>query len=162
MVHQNSKNGVRTVPEGFHTVTPFLVVENAAGLIEFIEKAFGGKQTFNMKMDDGKIMHATVTVGDSTIMICDRMDESHAHNAMLYLYVDDVDAMYKKALAQNATKIHEPTKEFYGDKAGAIKDPWGNTWWIATHVEDVDTEELDRRSKIVLEEQKERRQEVHS
>jgi PhnB protein len=161
MEKQGTVKSTKAVPEGYHTVTPFLIVENASGLIQFIEKAFGGKQTYITKQDDGKIMHATATIGDSTIMVCDVMEGMPVQTAMLYLYLPDVDRVYKNALQANATSVHEPSDEFYGDRAGAVKDQWGNIWWIATHVEDVDEKELERRKNIVLNERKEKRQAVH-
>jgi PhnB protein len=161
-MEKTSRKSVRAVPEGFHTVTPYLVVDNAAGLIDFIQKAFDGKQTFIHKADDDRIMHATVTIGDSTIMISDTMEGMPAQTAMLYLYLEDVDNVFRKAVKAKATSIHEPKNEFYGDRAGAVKDEWGNVWWISTHVEDVDPQELERRSKQVQREQKEKGDEVHA
>lgn len=145
---ETTKKGraVHAVPQGFHTVTPYLVVDNAAGLIEFIKKAFNGKQTFRTDQGD-KIMHATVTIGDSTIMISDTMEGTGTHTAMLYLYMENVDAVYERALKAKGTSVREPRDEFYGDRAAAVTDQWGNTWWIATHIEDVDENELERRSK---------------
>jgi PhnB protein len=158
---ENKNKSVRPVPEGFRTVTPFLIVDNAAGLIDFIKQAFDGKQTFLMNDDDNKIMHATVKIGDSTIMLSDTMEGMPAQTAMLYLYVEDVDSLYQKALKAKATSVHEPTNEFYGDRAAAVKDKWGITWWIATHVEDVEQNELERRSKEVFKERREHPQHAH-
>lgn len=151
---------VRPVPEGYHTVTPYLVVDNAQGLIEFIKNAFNGNVTFLMKGDGDKIMHATVTIGDSIVMISDTMEGMEAQNAMLYVYLDDVDTVFQKAVKARATTVREPRTEFYGDRAGAVKDKWGNVWWIATHVEDVDQQELERRSSQAMKERKERGDEV--
>ena len=161
-VEKTKDKPVRAIPQGFHTVTPFLVVDNAAGLIEFIKSAFDGKQTFRMDENDGKIMHATVTIGDSTIMISDKMEGMEAQTAMLYLYVEDADALFKNALRAKATQIHEPTTEFYGDRAGAVKDSWGNIWWIATHVEDVEHNELKKRAEQAMKERKEKGDTVHA
>lgn len=153
---------VRAVPEGFHTVTPYLVVENAQELLEFVKNAFDAKQTFRMDRDDGKISHATVSIGDSTIMISDTMEGMQAQTCMLYLYLPDVDTVFKKAVQAKATTVHEPTTEFYGDRAGAVKDQWGNVWWMATHVEDVEQKELERRAEKVMKERKEKGHEVHA
>jgi PhnB protein len=161
-MEKTSKKAVRAVPEGFHTVTPFVVVENATRFMEFTEKAFNGKTTFVMKQDDQKVMHATVQIGDSIIMICDAMENAPAQPVVLYLYVEDADQLFKKATQQNATVLFEMENQFYGDRVGAVKDEWGNVWWIGTHVEDVDEKELERRSKIVLKERKEKGQEVHA
>lgn len=153
---------VNAVPKGFHTVTPFLIVDNAKELIDFMQQAFDAKQSFLMNDDRGKIQHATVTIGDSTIMISDTMESTPAQTAMLYLYLDNVDSVFKAALRAGSTSVHEPTNEFYGDRAGAVKDRWGNVWWMATHVEEVDNKELARRAERARKERSEKHEEVHS
>lgn len=154
---------VRAVPEGFHTVTPYLVVENATRYMEFIEKTFNGKITFVMKQpDDQKVMHATVQIGDSVVMLCDAMEGAPAQPVVLYLYVENADELFKKATQAKATVVHEMEDQFYGDRVGAVKDEWGNVWWIGTHVEDVEQKELEKRSKIVMKERKEKAREVHA
>lgn len=135
------------IPEGFHTVTPFLMVDNASGFIDFVQNAFGGKVTYKMKSDDGKVMHATVKVGDSTLMISDPTERYGPVTSMLHLYVNDVDTVYQRALKANATAIRQPTDEFYGDRSAGVKDQWGNQWWIATHIEDVSDAEMKKRMK---------------
>jgi PhnB protein len=152
---------VRAVPEGFETITPYLVLENAQQFIDFVKNAFNGEVTFISNRDDKKIMHATVKIGTSTIMLSDTMEGMGPQTAMLYLYLDDADAVFKKAIQAKATSIRELKTEFYGDRAGAVKDEWGNVWWIATHVEDVDPEELERRSQKAQEEQQRKGAEVH-
>jgi PhnB protein len=161
-MQRTDNNKVRAVPEGFHTVTPYLIVDGAAALIEFIKNAFDGKVTFITMEEDKRIMHATVQIGNSIIMISDTMEGMQAQTCMLYLYLDNVDAVFKKAVAAKGTVMHQPTDEFYGDRAGAVKDAWGNVWWIATHVEDVDETELERRAKKVRKERKEKGDEVHA
>ena len=161
-MEKNKSKSVRAVPEGLQTVTPYLVVDNAARLIEFMRNAFDGKVSFITKRDDNKIMHATVSIGSSTIMIADTMEGMEPHTAMLYLYLEDADKVFKKAIDSRATSVQEPKTEFYGDRAGAVKDEWGNVWWIATHVEDVAPEELDRRTKEALKERKVKETEVHT
>lgn len=153
---------VHAVPEGFHTVTPYLVVENAQGLLEFIENAFDGKVTSVAKTDDAKIMHATVSIGDSTLMVSDTMEGMEIQTAMLHLYLKDVDSVFKKAVEAQATAVREPRTEFYGDRSGGVKDKWGNLWWIATHVEDVDPEEMERRTVEAMKERKQQSGEVHA
>ncbi len=138
---------VKSIPDGFHTVTPFLILDQASRLITFIEQAFNGKTTSLMNTDDGKVMHATVRIGDSEIMVTDSMDRYPAGMAKLYLYVDDVDSTYQQALGAEGTSLREPTDEFYGDRSAGIKDPWGNEWWIAKHIEDVDPKEMKKRQK---------------
>lgn len=145
--NKNRKQQVKGLPEGFHTVTPFLVADGASELLDFIVKAFNGEVLFNMKMDDGKVMHATAKIGDSLIMVADTMDNMEPVTGMLYLYVDDVDATYQQALRANSTTIREPKDEFYGDRSGGVRDKWGNQWWIATKQEDVSMEELEKRQK---------------
>ena len=138
---------VNAIPEGMHTVTPFLIVNGAEKFIEFIKNAFNGEQTFIWKEDDGKVMHATAKIGDSIIMISDEMEGFKAMPSMLQLYVKDVDAQYKQALKAGGKSIREPKDEFYGDRSSGIKDAWGNQWWIATHQEDVGYEELKKRNE---------------
>jgi len=157
----NSKS-VRAVPEGFHTVTPYLIVDGAASLIEFIKNAFDGKVTFITLEENKRVMHATVQIGNSIIMISDTMEGMSAQTAMLYLYLDNVDAVYKKAITAKGTAVQPPKDEFYGDRAGAVKDQWGNVWWIATHVEDVDEAELDKRAKKASKEMEKKGSEVHA
>jgi len=158
----NKSKSVKAVPEGFHTVTPYLIVDGAAKFIDFLKSAFNAKQTFLMPAEGGKIMHATVTIGNSLVMISDSMEDMPPKPCMLYLYLDNVDATYKQAVAAKATSVHEPTDEFYGDRAGAVKDAWDNVWWIATHNEDVDDQELKRRAKKAQEERAKKGNEVHA
>ena len=149
---KNQKNtkkseSAKAVPEGMHSVTPYLVVDGASELIQFVEQSFNGKATGVMKTKDGKIMHAGVQIGDSQIMVSDATERYLPGTSRLYLYVDDVDVIYKKALDAKGVSLREPTNEFYGDRSAGVKDAWGNEWWIATHVEDVDDEEVRRRAK---------------
>lgn len=149
-MEKQSKNqkgkSVKAIPEGMHTVTPFLVVDGASELIRFIEQSFDGKTTSIMKTQDGKVMHASVLIGDSQVMVTDATEKYPAGSCRLYLYVEDVDDTYDKALKANGTSLREPTDEFYGDRSSGVKDAWGNEWWIATHVEDVDDEEMEKRA----------------
>ena len=141
-----SKKLVNPIPRGFHTVTPFLIVKNATGLLDFISKAFNGETTSIMKDPDGKVMHATARIGNSTVMVSDASDRFPSVSSMLYLYMDDVDVVYKKALNAGGQSLREPTDEFYGDRSAGVRDAWDNQWWIATHIEDVDEKELKRRA----------------
>jgi PhnB protein len=144
--NQKSKS-VKAVPEGMHSVTPYLVVDGANDLIQFIERSFGGKTMSIMKTKDGRVMHASVQIGDSQIMVSDSTEKYSAGASRLYLYVDDVDLIYQNAINANGISMREPIDEFYGDRSAGIKDAWGNEWWIATHVEDVDDEEMEKRAK---------------
>lgn len=138
---------VKPVPQGFHTVTPYLIVDGADDLIDFIENAFGGELTFMHRGEGDRVTHATVKIGNSTIMISDTMEGMKERTAMLYLYVDDVDSLYNQARKAKAEVIRELKDEFYGDRTACFKDRWDNTWWISTHVEDVGKEELEKRAK---------------
>jgi PhnB protein len=144
----NSSDTVQAVPDGFHTVTPFLVSTDANGLLDFITKAFGGKTTSIMRADKNKVGHATIQIGDSTIMVSDATDMVKPATGMLYLYVEDCDAVYERALKEKGvTSLREPVDEFYGDRSSGVQDKWGNQWWIATHVEDVPEKELESRMR---------------
>lgn len=145
---------VKHIPEGYHSITPLLMVKNAAGFIEFLSKAFNGKQKSRHDSPDGKIMHAEVVIGDSIIMLGDATDKYPAMPGMLYLYVEDVDVTYKHALLAGGKSLREPTDEFYGDRSSGIADEFGNQWWIATHVEDVSPEEMKRREEEFFQKQK--------
>lgn len=137
---------VKPIPEGFHTVTPYLTVDNASALLDFMKRALGATEFHVMRRPDGSVWHADVVIGNSHVMCGQVPDPSAAMTSMLYLYVPDADAMYRQALAAGATSISEPTTQFYGDRHGAVKDCCGNAWWFATHVEDVSPEELERRA----------------
>jgi PhnB protein len=151
---KSKSKGVQAVPNGFHTITPFLMVSNAQELLDFIEHAFNGKTEYVMKDDEGKITHASSRIGDSPLMLGDVMDGYQPTSAMLYLYVDNVDELYNQAINDAGAKsARELRDEFYGDRAGCVEDKWGNKWWIATHIEDVSEQELqERKSKLLSEE----------
>jgi PhnB protein len=138
---------VKPIPEGYHTFTPYFVVEGASGFIEFLKKAFGGNEVFRFPAPGGKIGHAEVRVGDSVLMLADTSTEYPVTRIGSYLYVDDVDATYRKALASGGQSKREPSNQFYGDRVASVADQWGNTWSIGTHVEDVSPEEMERRMK---------------
>ena len=138
---------VKPVPDGYHTVTPYLVVSDVAGLIDFLEQVFDVKEKEIMRQPDGSIMHAEVRIGDSVIMMGEATDEFAPMPGMLHVYLEDVDDAYRRALAAGATSLREPTDEFYGDRAAGVQDAFGNQWWMATHVEDVSPEEMQRRAE---------------
>lgn len=137
----------KAVPEGFHTVTPYLLVDGAAKLIEFCKKAFDAKELHRSNLPDGRIMHAVITIGDSMIMIADARADCRAEPARLYLYVPDVDAVHRKAVSAGGVSIMEPADQFYGDRTAGVKDAFGVTWWIGTHVKDVSAQELEQGMK---------------
>jgi PhnB protein len=132
------------VPPGYSTVTPYLCVADPAKLIDFLKQAFGAQLIFKMDGPGGRIMHAEMTIGDSRIMLGQPAPGQETH-AMLHLYMPDVDKVYARAIAAGATSVREPADQFYGDRSGGVRDEFGNQWHIATHVEDVSKEEMDRR-----------------
>jgi PhnB protein len=138
---------VKAIPEGYHSVTPILVVKNAPALIDFLKQAFDGKEKYRMKDPNGNIMHAEVTVGDSAIMLSEATEERGPVPTGIYLYVDDADSSYRKAIKAGAVSVMPLEDQFWGDRSGCVKDPTGNNWWIATHVEDVSPEEMNSREK---------------
>ena len=137
---------VKPVPDTYSTVTPYLIVKGAAQLVDFLKRAFGAKEVHLMKGPDGGVAHGDLLVGDSHVMLGEANGPWAPQPTSLYLYLPDCDATYKQALAAGGTSVQEPKTQFYGDRHGGVKDPSGNTWWIATHVEDVPPEELGRRA----------------
>jgi PhnB protein len=138
---------VKPIPEGYHTVTPYLVVEDAAALIDFLKQAFDAEERHRMARPDGTIMHAEVKIGDSFLMLGNSSAEHKPLQCMIYLYVEDADATYQRAIQAGATSVMAPADQFYGDRNGGVKDSWGNFWWIGTHIEDVSSEEVARRAQ---------------
>jgi uncharacterized glyoxalase superfamily protein PhnB len=128
-------------------VTPYLVVAGADRLLDFLKRAFGAVEMDKMTRPDGKIWHACVRIGDSTVMMSEASEAFPAATGAMHLYVSDADAAYRQALALGAESLMEPATQFYGDRSCGVKDPLGNTWWIATHVEDVSAEEMERRKQ---------------
>ena len=138
---------VKTVPEGYHSVNPFLIVEGAPKLIQFLKQTFEAKVEESVNGPDGRIAHAELTVGDSIIMMSDATPKYGATASHLYVYLENVDLTFKRALEARARSVQEPADQFYGDGTAGVMDPTGNYWWIAQHVEDVPPEELERRIK---------------
>jgi uncharacterized glyoxalase superfamily protein PhnB len=139
---------VNAIPKGYHTITPYLAVKDAHGLLEFLKKAFDAAVEVHT-MPDGTILNAQAQVGDSMVLI-GQAPKDHPDNelmpAMLYLYVEDADAWYLKAIAAGAESIREPSDQFYGDRVGAVRDLARNQWWFATHKEEMSSEEMGRRA----------------
>lgn len=132
-------------PEGYHTVTPYLVTEKADEVVSFIKAAFDAKPKGEPMMTaEGKIGHAEFIIGDSIIMISNASDMHKAMPSMLYLYVPDVDGTYKKAMDAGATSMREPEDAFYGDRTAGLMDVAGNQWWLGAHKKDVPEDELQR------------------
>ena len=141
---------VKAKPDGYHSVTPYLVVDGAARLIDFLEQTFDAEEVERFAAPGNRIGHAELRVGDSLVMLGDARGEHKPMQAMLYVYVDDVDAAYQRALAAGAESVQAPTDQFYGDRSGGVKDPCGNLWYIATHIEDVSPVELKRRAQEAM------------
>ena len=146
------------VPEGYHTITPYLAVKDAAEAIEYYKQAFGAKERVRMDAPDGKIGHAELEIGDSLVMLSDPFPQSSTTppkelggtSASVFIYVEDVDAVVKKAVDAGATITTEITDQFWGDRFGSITDPFGHSWSIATHIEDVPPEEMEQRAKEAM------------
>lgn len=128
---------VKPIPEGYHTVTPYLIVADIPRQIEFLQKAFGAEETGRSATPEGDVNHAEVRIGTSRVMMGRAQEKWPAMPAMLYLYVEDVDSLYHRALEAGGTSVRELTDEPYGDRVGGVQDSHGNQWWIATHVRDV-------------------------
>lgn len=141
---------VNPIPDGFHTVTPALVVQGASRLIDFLKQAFEAQELFRMAYPDGTIMHAEVKIGDSIVMMGEARGEPKPMPCSLHLYVNDADAVYKRALQAGATSTMEPADQFYGDRSAGVRDPSGNQWFIGTHKEDVPPEELKKRAEALM------------
>lgn len=147
------------IPKGFHSITPYLVIKNAAQAIDYYKKVFGATETFRMDGPDGKVGHAELQIGDSRIMLADEnpsMGQGHssatsigASPVSLYLYLPDVDRAVERAVAAGAKILRPVEDQFYGDRSGFIQDPFGHLWGIATHVEDVSPHEMEERAKKV-------------
>ena len=144
--------GVKAIPEGYHNVTPYLIVDDAAEAIRFYEKALGATEIFRLPMGD-RIGHAEIKIGNSHIMLSDEFPDCGALSpktiggcpSSLLIYVEDVDAAYARATAAGATAERPPEDQFWGDRMGSLVDPFGHSWSLATHVEDVAEDEMQRR-----------------
>jgi PhnB protein len=136
---------VSAIPEGYHTVTPWIISRDTAGLIEFVKAAFGAEDLGRVYNDDGSIGHAEVRIGDSVVMMFDAKPDWPDTPGLLRLYVEDADATFQRALQAGATAITELTHLFWGDLVGRVRDPLGNLWWIQQRIEEVNPEEMERR-----------------
>lgn len=134
------------IPDGYTTVTPYLIVEDAAGFLDFLGNAFGAVERMRVPMGEELIGHAEVAIGDSIVMLSDAAPPDFpVTSSQIHLYVDDVDSAYTQAVDAGATSVAEPADQFYGDRIARVTDPSGNQWSIASHIEDVDMDELMRR-----------------
>ena len=152
---------VKAIPEGYHSLTPYLIVSGAADAIEFYKKAFGARELMRISAPGGKVGHAEIEIGDSRIMLADEHPEMDARSpeafggtpVSLHLYVDDVDAVAQQVLAAGAKERRPVKDQFYGDRTGSFEDPFGHVWHIATHLEDIAPDELQRRAAEAMKQQ---------
>jgi PhnB protein len=147
-------SSVKPIPDGYHTLTPYLFIQGAAAAIEFYKNAFNATEIMRMPGPDGKIGHAEIRIGDSPIMLADENIQMGARSPktvggapmLLHLYVPDVDALFAQAVAAGAKITRPIANQFYGDRSGGLEDPFGFSWYLATHIEDVSPDELKRRT----------------
>ena len=152
---------VKPIPDGYYTVTPYLYIKGAAAALEFYKKAFGAKELFRMDWN-GKLGHAEMQIGNSRVMMADEFPEMGARGPKtiggsavgLMLYVEDVDAVVKQAVAAGATLKKPVENQFYGDRSGFLEDPFGHGWYVSTHIEDVPMDELKKRAAAMAEKYK--------
>jgi PhnB protein len=134
-------------PAGYPDVVPYLLVPDVAAQIAFLKTVFGATTKEEVRVDEGEVRHGEVQIGESIIMMGKASGEWAATAASVYVYVKDTDAAYRRALDLGATSLMEPADQFYGDRNAGVKDAAGNSWWISTHIEDVSSEELERRAQ---------------
>lgn len=146
---------VQPVPEGFRSVTPFIMVNDAAAFLDFMKKGLNAQEVSSLYHDEGVLMHAQMKIGDSMIMVGDPGDMPEK-TAALYLYVPDPDAAYGNAIKAGAKSEMKPKDEFYGDRMGGVTDEWGNAWFFAKHIEDVAEDELKKRACESMKEHRQR------
>lgn len=151
---------VNPIPDGYHSVTPYLFISGAADAIAFYEKAFDATELFRLPSPDGKVMHAEIKIGNSHVMLADAMEEFDVKSpstlggttGSLMIYVDDADALFQQAINAGATEAKPMEDQFWGDRMGALIDPFGHQWSIATHVEDVAEDEMAKRFEAMMKE----------
>jgi PhnB protein len=149
---------VKPIPDGYHSVTPYLVISGASRAIEFYQQAFGAKENMRLLGPDGCVGHAEIQIGDSRVMLADECPQRGAHSPQklggtpvsLMLYVEDVDAVAARAVAAGAKELHPVKDQFYGDRSGTFSDPFGHVWTIASHREDVSPAELEKRMAAMM------------
>jgi PhnB protein len=145
----------KSIPDGYHSVTPYLFIRGAAEAIDFYKRAFGASELMRMPSPDGRIGHAEIRIGDSAIMLADEHPEMGHRSPQslggagmsLMVYVDRVDEVFKRAVASGAKELQPIKDQFYGERAGTLRDPFGHTWTVATHVEDIPPDEMRRRAE---------------
>jgi PhnB protein len=143
----------KPIPDGYHSVTPYLIVSGAAQALNYYKTAFGAKERMRFAGPDGKIGHAEIEIGDSLVMLADEHPQMGVKSPQtiggtpvgICLYVENVDAVFKQAIAAGGKEERPLTNQFYGDRSGTLIDPFGHKWTVATHMEDVSPEEMTRR-----------------
>ncbi|MEN2397059.1 VOC family protein [Pseudomonas halotolerans] len=151
--------GVKAIPEGFHSITPYLGIQKAAEAIEFYKKAFNATEVMRLDMPNGDVGHAELRIGDCPIMLGTPCDQGPLRNPEqsvpvgLHLYVEDVDNTFAQAIAAGGTVISEVKDQFYGDRSGTLKDPYGHVWFLATHKEDLTQEQIEQRAREMFQQQ---------
>ena len=148
---------VKPIPEGYHSVTPYLIIKGASDAIAYYTKAFGATELFRFPAPDGRIGHAEIKIGDSVIMVADEYPEMGygysspqtvgGSSVSIMIYVDDVDVTFKQAIAAGGKEQRAVKDQFYGDRSGTLEDPFGHVWHVATHKEDISPEEMEKRAK---------------
>ena len=144
---------VKPIPDGYHSATPYLIIDGAARAIDYYKRAFGAKELMRVPAPNDRIGHAEIKIGDSVIMLADEHPEMDARSPKHYggspisimVYLEDVDKQFKQAIAAGGTAVRPVTDQFYGDRSGTLKDPFGHSWHLSTHKEDVSMEEMNRR-----------------
>jgi PhnB protein len=153
-------SNVKAIPEGYHSITPFLVVKNCADAIEFYKKAFDAEERYRMNMPDGKVGHAELKIGDSVLMLADEFPEMKSLSpksiggspVSMYVYVQDVDAMFNNAVSAGGIVLDGVKDQFWGDRHGRLEDPYGHLWSIATHKKDLSPDEMKRAAEAAFSE----------
>ena len=142
---------VKAIPEGYHSIQPYLYIRGAAEAIKFYKRAFGAAERFRMARPDGRVGHAELSIGDSVVMLADEDPERGIRGPARYggapfslmFYAEECDAVYRQALTAGAKSLREPANQFYGDRSAGVEDPFGFQWWRGTHVKDISPEELE-------------------
>lgn len=152
---------VKPIPDGYHSVTPYLMIKGASEAIEFYKRAFGATELFRLAAPGGQIGHAEIKIGDSLIMLADPCEEGAFRNPQslggssvgLHVYVADVDAQFAQAIKAGAKAVKPVQDQFYGDRSGTLEDPFGHIWFLATHKEDIAPDEINRRAEALFKKQ---------
>jgi len=145
---------VKAIPDGYHSVTPYLIISGAADALEYYKKSFGATELLRIPAPEGKIGHAEIKIGDSPIMLADEFPEMGYKSpktlggspVSIMIYVEDCDTVFKQAIAAGGTEQRPVKDQFYGDRSGTLEDPFGHVWHVATHKEDVSAEEMEQRA----------------